>query len=138
MPSKDLYHDVVKRALVADGWTITHDPFVVPFGQHNLFVDLGAEAPIAAEKGARKIAVEVKSFASPSAVAALEQAVGQYVLYDGVLEQADPERALYLAVPLAVHAGIFAAPLGQLVVRRERLRLVVFDPATEVVTQWIE
>ncbi len=26
MPAKDIYHDVVKQALIKDGWTITDDP----------------------------------------------------------------------------------------------------------------
>ncbi|MCP5029653.1 MAG: fatty-acid synthase, partial [Actinomycetia bacterium] len=29
MPAKDLYHDVVKNALVKDGWEITHDPLTL-------------------------------------------------------------------------------------------------------------
>ncbi len=27
MPAQDLYHNIVKNALLKDGWTITHDPF---------------------------------------------------------------------------------------------------------------
>ena len=26
MPQKDVFHEVVKIALIKDGWTITHDP----------------------------------------------------------------------------------------------------------------
>ncbi len=26
MPAKDIYHDTVKKALIKDGWKITHDP----------------------------------------------------------------------------------------------------------------
>src|SRR6266581_2069941 len=62
MPRRDIYHEVVKRALIADGWTITHDPYPLPFGEESLFVDLGAEMPLGAEKAGRKIAVEAKSF----------------------------------------------------------------------------
>lgn len=50
MAKRDIYHDAVKQALIRDGWTITHDPFVLPFGAHNLFIDLGAERVLAAEK----------------------------------------------------------------------------------------
>lgn len=35
MPAKDLYHDTVKRALMKDGWTVTHDPYTLSFGQRN-------------------------------------------------------------------------------------------------------
>ena len=68
MPVRDVYHTAVRNALVKDGWIITHDPYTFTFGLRNLFVDLGAEWPIAAEKGGRKIAVEIKSFGSPSEV----------------------------------------------------------------------
>lgn len=50
MPARDLYHDVVKRALVRDGWTITHDPYTISAGTTKIYVDLGAEHAIAAEK----------------------------------------------------------------------------------------
>ena len=60
--AKDLIHDVVKKALIADGWTITHDPYYLKANPHTLKIDLGAERLIAAEKGTEKIAVEIKSF----------------------------------------------------------------------------
>jgi hypothetical protein len=44
-----MYHDCVRRALVKDGWAITHDPLVLPFRRTDLYVDLGAEATLAAE-----------------------------------------------------------------------------------------
>jgi hypothetical protein len=60
MPAKNIYHDGVARALIADGWTITHDPLTLSFGGKDLFVDLGAErAALAAEKEGRRIAVEI-------------------------------------------------------------------------------
>jgi hypothetical protein len=64
MPAQDIYHDNVKNALIKDGWTITHDPYTLTFGQKDVFVDLGAERIIAAAKGSEKIAVEIKSFQS--------------------------------------------------------------------------
>ena len=50
MPARDKLHDV-KNALIKDGWTITHDPYHLKYGEHDLFVDIGAERMIAAEKG---------------------------------------------------------------------------------------
>jgi hypothetical protein len=44
MPAPDIYHHVVKNALIKDGWTITHDPYTLTFGQRNVFVDLGQDA----------------------------------------------------------------------------------------------
>ena len=36
MPRRDLFHETVKRALVADGWVITHDPYLLRFGGRKL------------------------------------------------------------------------------------------------------
>jgi hypothetical protein len=40
----------VKNALVKEGWTITHDPLRRVWGAKDMFVDLGAEALLAAER----------------------------------------------------------------------------------------
>lgn len=57
MPAKDIYHNIVKNALVKNGWRITNDPYIMSIGRKDLFVDLGAEKLISAEKGEDKIAV---------------------------------------------------------------------------------
>ncbi|AFY35937.1 element excision factor XisH family protein [Calothrix sp. PCC 7507] len=69
MPAKDLYHNAVIQALVADGWTITNDPLYLAYGGRELYIDIGAEkVTIAAQRGNEKIAVEIKSFLNPSPV----------------------------------------------------------------------
>ena len=98
MPAKDIYHNTVKSALIEDGWTITHDPLRLKWGNDLLYVDLGAEQLLTAKKEDRKIAVEVKSFVSYSNMADLENALGQYILYRNIIEELEPERTLYLAV----------------------------------------
>ena len=65
MPAKDLYHDHVKNALLKDGWKITHEHLKLDWDESPIYVDLGAEQLLTAEKGGRKIAVEIKSFVSP-------------------------------------------------------------------------
>jgi hypothetical protein len=137
MPARDLYHDTVVRALLKDGWTITDDPLILTYGNKDVYVDLGAEYPIIAEKNDRKVAVEIKSFLSASDVRDLEMALGQYNLYRDVLFEVEPERVLYLAIPVRVYAGIFSDPLGQLVIRRQKLNLIVFDELEEAIEQWI-
>lgn len=68
----------------------------------------------------------------------LENALGQYVLYRSLLKRREPERIIYLAVPLSTYDGIFSTPLGQVAVEDYQLKLIVFDPTQEVVRQWIE
>lgn len=76
MPRLDIFHNAVKQALIKDNWIITHDPFKLKIGRKNVYIDLGAERLICAERGTRKIAIEVKSFIGPSDVTDLERALG--------------------------------------------------------------
>jgi hypothetical protein len=138
MPARNLHHDAVIQALQADGWTITHDPLLIPFGDRRLFIDLGAErATIGAERGSERIAVEVASFVADSPVRDLQEAVGQFVVYRALLSQADPERSLFLAVPTRVYDSVLSEPLGRLVAADVRLRILVFDAQQQQVVRWI-
>ena len=137
MPAKDIYHDQIKNALIKDGWTITHDPYVVQYGRRDLFIDLGARKLIAATQGDLKIAVEVKSFLSQSAIADLQKALGQYTLYLDVLARLEPERALYLAIRQDTFSEIFQDPIGEILLENKRLKLLVFDEIKEEIQQWI-
>ncbi len=137
MPARDFYHDVVKSALIADGWTITHDPLVLKVGTKDLVVDLGAELLLAAEREGQKIAVEVKSFSGASDVNELEKALGQFILYHDVLEESDPNRCLYMAIPAEILDDLSQEPIGQVLLKRQRVRLLVFEPEQGIIIQWI-
>jgi len=138
MPAKDIYHNTVRTALEKDGWTITNDPLPLKIGKRTLNVDLGAEKLFAAEKQGRKLAVKVKSFVSASPVNNLEEAVGQYIVYEDILEQLEPERIIYLAICAEVYAQIFSEPIGQLLLEKKRFKLIVFDSLKETIFRWID
>jgi XisH protein len=135
--AKDIYHATVRTALQKDGWTITADPLTLKVGGRSTFVDLGAEKLFAAEKEGKRIAVEVKSFISPSPVKDLEQALGQYIMYSQVLERQNLSRSLYLAISQTVFLDFFSEELPQLMIELNHLRLLVFDADLEEVVTWI-
>ena len=137
MPRKDFYHDIVVHALLKDGWIITDDPLTLSYGGRDVYADLGAERPIAAQKDDQKIAVEIKSFLGTSPINDLEDAIGQYNLYSDILSEIEPERSLYLAIPERAYKGIFSEPLGQLISSRQRLQMAVFHEDEERIIQWI-
>ncbi|MBD2213109.1 XisH family protein [Nostoc linckia FACHB-104] len=138
MPARDLYHDNVKNALIKDGWIITHDPLRIRLARgKNLFVDLGAERLLAAERDTEKIAVEVKSFTRPSDMKDLEEALGQFVLYAQLLKRYYPEHILYLAVTEATCKTVFEEEAGQTLIEDGIIRLVTFDPSQEAISRWI-
>lgn len=138
MPARDTYHDAVVTALITEGWIITDDPLHLGVGDLDLFIDLGAEQnTLAAEKDGRLIAVEIKSFLNRSVARDLEEALGQYRLYLNVLAELEPDRILYLAIPWYAYERIFDAKVGQIIMRHDRLKLIVFDPKQERIVKWI-
>jgi XisH protein len=138
MPARDLYHNQCIQALIADGWTITDDPLYLGYGGRDLYVDIGADhTTIAAEKQKQRIAVEIKSFLSPSPVKDLQEAVGQYDVYRSILLDLQSDRTLFLAIPRRAYESIFSERLGQLILNRIQIRLIVFDEQEARITQWI-
>jgi len=138
MSAKNIYHDVVIDALIADGWKITDDPLKLTYGKRKLYVDLGAERVIGAEQNGKRIAVEIQSFLGRSEVSDFEAAIGQYAVYQTVLRESEPDRALYLAIHLEIAEGIFAEPLGRLITSRQGVKILVFNESTRRVLEWID
>jgi hypothetical protein len=138
MPRQDTFHVVVKNALVKDGWRITHDPYKLEYNRETLYVDLGAEAPIGAEKEGHKIAVEIKSFLGKSGITDLYHALGQYVIYRALIESSDPERILYLAMPIEAYDTILNVTEGQALISKETMKLVLYIVEEERIERWIE
>jgi len=134
--AKDVFHDVVRKGLEKENWVITDDPLEIEVGGVEMYIDLGAEQLLAAQRSGEKIAVEIKSFIAPSNISAFHTAVGQFFNYRVALEVQEPERVLYLAVPLGVYRDFFQKQFIQLVIQRSQLKIIVYDPASEVIVEW--
>ena len=137
MSARDIYHGPVVNALIKDGWTITHDPYKIPIGVDKVYVDLGAEQPVAAEKAGQRIAIEIKSFLGPSDIYDLERALGQYVFYRSLMSRHDRDRKLFLAVPDTNYEATFRRPIAEIPVADLKVSIVVFDPDIEEILRWI-
>lgn len=137
MPAKDIFHDAVKVGLEKEGWVITADPFFLKIDGKKAFVDLAAERLLTAQKGSEKIAVEIKSFVGASFLDDLHFAVGQFLNYRAVLAELEPERKVYLAVPLDTYEEYFQDGFAIRSMNLYRLSLVVYNPENEELMQWI-
>jgi hypothetical protein len=147
MPQRDRIHNLVKQAIIKEGWLVTDDPYVISYGERFLFVDLGATLSngfskiegqfIGAARGSSLIAIEIKEFRSKSVIADLEQAIGQYVLYSLLLNQVDPQREIYLAITDITYDEIFSEPIGKVVISDLPLKLLVVDVEKVEVKLWI-
>ncbi len=136
MAAKDVYHNAVRNGLVRESWNITHDPFEIDFGDVTMKIDLGAERLIAAEKESEKIAVEIKSFLGVSIIYQFHTALGQYYNYRFALKAIEPERILYLAVPLSIYEDFFSRRFIQMIREEVQLKLIVYNPLEEEIVQW--
>jgi hypothetical protein len=136
--ARDLFHNVVKTALIAEGWQITHDPFPIDYGDVQMQIDLGAERLLAAQRDTDKIAIEIKSFINPSAISEFHTAVGQYLNYRRALRVQEPDRILYLAVPSQAYQQFFRLKFVEEGIKEYQLYLAVYDVEEERITQWIK
>ncbi|MDZ8257570.1 XisH family protein [Nostoc sp. ChiQUE01b] len=137
MSARDTFHELVRTALEKEGWIITHDPYHIDLGFVDFYIDLGAELLLAATKDEEKIAVEIKTFLAPSTISEFHTAIGQFINYRIALEDDDPERRLYLAVPLDVYKRFFRYPFIQTVIVRNKIPLLVYDTEKQEIAEWI-
>lgn len=138
MAAKDLFHNAVKQALIRDRWVITADPLVIKIEEVKLEIDLAAERTIAAQKAGRKIAIEIKSFLNPSSITDFHAALGQFLNYRLALQMREPDRVLYLAVPIDTFESFFQELFVREAVKVYQVKLVVYHPIQEVIVLWNE
>lgn len=137
MPAKDLYHDAVKSALIKDGWNILADPYRIRYKDLDLYADLAAERPFAAERDGQKIVVEIKSFVGRSLVTDFHLAVGQYKVYQVLLKETASEYDLYLAIDDITYNNFFSRESINFLVRSSQVRFFVVNIDEQEVIQWI-
>lgn len=135
---KDKFHDAVKNGLIKDEWIITNDPLFLQFGGVDVYIDLGAEKLIAAQKDNQKIAVEIKSFLNLSVITDFYTALGQFMSYRLILREEEPDRILYLAIPLDVYNTFFQLLFARTAIQDYQLKLIVYDSNNEVIVKWLE
>jgi XisH protein len=137
---KDKYHNEVREALEKEGWKITHDPFNIRIGKRRGYIDLGAEKTliIGAERNNQKIAVEIKTFGGASDLDQFEDAVGQFIVYLTALEDIEPERELYLAIPESFFNSFFEDTFFLKLAKKRHINIVVYDELNKNIVQWIK
>ncbi|TXH71938.1 MAG: fatty-acid oxidation protein subunit alpha [Thiothrix sp.] len=136
MPARDIFHQAVKVALQKEGWLITHDPLSITAGGVDLYIDLGAERLLAAERDDEKIAVEIKSFLSSSLVTEFHTALGQFLNYRLALATEQQMRELYLAVADDTYQTFFTLPFIQLALAQYQVKVLIFNPEKAEISSW--
>ena len=137
MPELDACHYQVVNALVKAGWTV--DPTALHitdlFG-NDFFIDMTAVRP-KGEIGSLEIAVEVKCFSLPKKTPELHRAIGQCIVYHGVLAREGYTIPVYMAVPTSTFKKYFNDSLLA-VLKSHGIRLIEVDIEKEEVVRWID
>ena len=136
MPKEDQYHSNVRRCLESAGWTILKEQEYISIGTHHdtnrrLYID------IKAQRDNQPILVEVKGL-ERSPVHELMELLGQYLVYRLALDYLSIDIPLYMAISQVAYQDIIQHILGQEMMARYAVPLLVFDPINEVIAKWIE
>jgi hypothetical protein len=138
--ARDLIHDAVKQALINDQWNVTEDPFDLPImgSDKDFEVDLGAEKLLSAEKGMKKILVEVKSFLGTSILYKFHESLGQYLNYSEAIAEGEFDRTLYVGISDTVYEEMKKISFLERRIVQYQIKFVVVNIATKTIVKWIE
>jgi hypothetical protein len=137
--ARDLFHNIVKEALIKEGWTITHDPYPLHTRREGgLSTDIGAEKIILAENNLKKIAIEVKSFVHHSILHEFLTASGQYLSYNKIIHKNDAERTLYLAMPTFVYYRLIQYDWLVEVMEELKMKTILYNTEQIIIEEWKE
>ena len=79
----------------------------------------------------------MKSFLRASKITDFYGALGQYLSYKIALQENEPDRILYLAVPDSTYESLFGEILIQKALQNYPVKLIVYDEVTGVIKLWI-
>jgi hypothetical protein len=77
------------------------------------------------------------SFLGSSKITEFYRALGQFITYRLALQQLEPDRILYLAVPESLYDKFFATSLVQEILQQNTIYLITYDIEQEEVIKWI-
>lgn len=136
--ANDKIHDAVVQALKNDGWQILREHFNIRYEELEIRIDIAAEHPaILAEKGGRRILVEIKTFGCHSFIRELQNAVGQYTIYKNILALTGLDYELFLAIHETVYDAAFQQKATSQIIQLNQLKLLVVNVDSQEVVQWI-
>lgn len=127
----------MKAALINDGWLILADPYRIQYKDIDLYADLAAEQPIAAEREGQKIVVEIKIFVGRSLMTDFHNAVGQYAVYRSLIQATAPTYQLYLAIDDITYENFFTREGIAFIIRTSQIFLLVVNIDQREIVQWI-
>ncbi|MDY6804258.1 MAG: element excision factor XisH family protein [Cyanobacteriota bacterium] len=137
MPARDVFHNAVRVALEKDGWAITNDPLFIEIENFPFHINPETEGMLAAEKGDRKIALEIKSFPGTSKLDDFYEVLGQFIFYNSVLKDQPENVTLYLAVSRDIYNDFLTKEFIQEIVKERGVKQLIVDRNEQNIGSWV-
>jgi hypothetical protein len=125
----DLVLPNLREALRKEGWNLRPRAMRLESDDYLYLID------VEAEKGGRKICVEVKSWLNTFNTD-WYMAFGQYLSYQEAITEERLPYTLYLAVPKDTYAEHFTNRHIDKLVTKNNIRLIIFDVNTNTILLW--
>lgn len=134
--AKDIYHEVVKEALVADGWTIDNSAYIVelPTDFKVLDDDFEYNEMLLVSKSEEQIFVNPKSFLSQSLHNHFHYVLGECLVMKHLIEY----EFIYVAMPDIIYNYFKKDKILIQNLQRNNIRLIVFNPETKHIEKWVK
>jgi hypothetical protein len=134
LPAKDKLHDIAKRSLIKYGWIIEAEQYRLILGERNLWIDLRIKHPLTQNV----LLIEIKDLTNTeSEVDATAKALGKYLLYQLALEFMSVNIPIAMMIPIKSHTKVIQSIMGQRLLARFGIPIVIFNPEKEEVEQWL-
>ncbi len=137
MSARDTYHEIIKNALIKEGWTIIRDPYTIKYEEIQLFADLLVDRTLEIERNGEQIIVEIKSFIGRSPMGEFETALGQYIIYRTLLKTVLPQSKIYLGISQSIYQSFFLQKAISKILKETNLLLIVVNLNKEEIVKWI-
>jgi hypothetical protein len=134
--ARDIYHEVVKEALITDGWTIENAAYVVelPTGFKEWDEDFEYNEMLLASKDGEQIFVNPKSFLSQSLHNHFQYVLGECLVMKHLIEY----EFIHVAMPDIIYNYFKKDKIIIQNLQRNNIRLTVFNPETKRIEKWIK
>jgi hypothetical protein len=126
----DLCQPSAIRALTKSGWQVDAHPRRLRTERRVILIDL------VAERGGRRIYVEVKCFADVTYADEQYRAIGQYLVYRAVLSIVHDDTPLYLTIPVTMYEKMDTVLCH--LIEEYKIKYVLFDEVQDTIRSWNE
>jgi XisH protein len=137
MPRFDQCHEQVVHSLQKEGWRVEGQHVQLTSEERTAFVDIQARRPLNGTVE-QVLLAEVKCFPNEeSYTTQIYTAIGQYLVYRMMIEEANLSIPLYLSIPETTYTELFDSIIMKMI-QRYQIKLMIVNIVEEGIVRWME